>query len=179
MQTVLSTPRGTVELRAARESDAERYRELRLEALRDNSQAFITDHAAAQAEPAEKWLERIRESDGQHDAILYFAVAGGDLIGMAGVGRGSRAKTRHSGMVWGVYVRPEWRALGIGRALVMACLEWARRAGLSIVKLGAMASNPVAIACYAHLGFVEYGVEPQAIRWDGVYYDEVLMAIEL
>jgi RimJ/RimL family protein N-acetyltransferase len=33
-----------------------------------------------------------------------------------------------------------------------------------------------AIRCYNRCGFTVYGVEPQAIRHDGVMYDELLMA---
>jgi hypothetical protein len=32
---------------------------------------------------------------------------------------------------------------------------------------------------YARLGFVEYGVEKNSLKYDGKYYDEILMAKEL
>jgi RimJ/RimL family protein N-acetyltransferase len=39
--------------------------------------------------------------------------------------------------------------------------------------------NTPAIRCYARCGFEVYGVEPQAIFYDNVFYDELLMAMKL
>jgi RimJ/RimL family protein N-acetyltransferase len=40
-------------------------------------------------------------------------------------------------------------------------------------------TNPAAIRCYTRCGFEVYGIEPQAIRYDGKNYNELLMAIRL
>jgi RimJ/RimL family protein N-acetyltransferase len=66
--------------------------------------------------------------------------------------------------------------LRIGEALIGECLAWARTQGLAVVKLGVVTTNTSAIRCYARCGFTVFGVEPKAIFYDGVYYDELLMA---
>jgi len=40
-------------------------------------------------------------------------------------------------------------------------------------------TNPAAINGYIRAGFRVYGVEPQVIYYDGMYYDELLMVKEI
>jgi len=75
-----------------------------------------------------------------------------------------------------MYVQPDWRGFHIAEELVKACMDWARSQEAKIVKLGVTATNTAAIRCYARCGFQVYGIEPQALYYDGVFYDELLMA---
>jgi RimJ/RimL family protein N-acetyltransferase len=45
-----------------------------------------------------------------------------------------------------------------------------------VVKLGVITTNTPAIRCYARCGFTVYGIDPKVIYYDGVFYDELLMA---
>jgi len=47
---------------------------------------------------------------------------------------------------------------------------------VKIVKLAVVTTNTGAIRCYARCGFQVYGIEPQALCYDSVFYDELLMA---
>jgi RimJ/RimL family protein N-acetyltransferase len=66
--------------------------------------------------------------------------------------------------------------LRLADGLVAACVNWARTLGVRIVKLAVVTTNTAAIRCYARCGFRVYGVEPQALYYDGVFHDELLMA---
>jgi ribosomal protein S18 acetylase RimI-like enzyme len=48
------------------------------------------------------------------------------LLGIAGFAVPPRAKKRHKGLLWGVYVREAARGRGLGRALVVQVIEHAR-----------------------------------------------------
>ena len=113
------------------------------------------------------------------EQALFFSEKDGQLIGMTGIYRSLSKKSLHSAMIWGVYVRPQWRGRHISEKLVRACLKWAKDQGLAIVKLAVVTTNQSAIHCYERCGFTIYGTEPKAINYDGAYYDEYLMAIEV
>ena len=53
-----------------------------------------------------------------------------------------------------LYVRPAWRSTGLGKRLVLAALEDARRAGHRFVRLDTLPSMIAARKLYASLGFL-------------------------
>lgn len=158
-------------IRQAAVEDATSLRELRLEALQNKPEAFASDHEAESKDSVADWEKRLAASDG----TIFIADAGSELAGMAGVGQYRHTKTRHNAIIWGVYVKPAWRGRKLARQLVEACVGWAREAGLRSVRLGVIATNPAAINSYIRAGFRVYGVEPEVIHYDGIYYDELLM----
>lgn len=176
MTTQLNTLHGLVTIRQTEVADAARLRTLRLEALADAPIAFSADYDRSEAEPVERWERRINEANQSQQSVIYVAEADGELIGMTGLGRGHWQKTEHGGVIWGVYVQPAWRGLHIAEALIEACIAWGRGLGMTVVKLGVTANNAPALRCYLRCGFTVYGVDPQAICYNGVMYDELLMA---
>ena len=176
MNRTLPTPKGSVAIRPAVPEDAVSLRELRLEALASAPEAFGMDYDRAAAETPAQWANRIAAYAAQDTGRISVAAAQGRLVGMAGLYREDRAKTRHSGTVWGVYVTPDWRGLHIAEALIEACLAWGRERGVVVAKLGVITANAPAIRCYTRCGFTVYGVEPKTIFYNGEYYDELLMA---
>lgn len=176
MDTSIITPRGTVTIRSAKEVYAPAYRDLRLEALRNHPEAFSSDYTANLAKPMTFWTERLRFNSTDNAVMIYFAVHDQQLIGMCGITRTNSPKIQHSANIVGMYVRPDWRGFRIAEGLITACLDWARTQGVKIVKLAVVTTNVRAIRCYARSGFQVYGIEPQALYYDGVFYDELLMA---
>ena len=120
------------------------------------------------------WVERPRFNDGT--GMMYFAVHAQQLIGLGGIIRANSPKTQHSATIVGMYVQPDWRGFRIAEGLVTACVEWAQSVNIKVVKLAVVKTNTCAIRCYARCGFQIYGVEPQALYYDQVFYDELLMA---
>jgi RimJ/RimL family protein N-acetyltransferase len=174
METLV-TSKGPITLRPAVPEDAAPLRALRLEGLERHPTAFASDHVTAAKDSAEKWAEDIARRAADNSGMICVAASGDQLIGMAGVARETKPKTRHGAFIWGVYVREAWRGLHIAEALLNACQDWARAQGVVLVKLGVSATNTPAIRCYTRCGFAVYGVDPQVILHDGMYYDELLM----
>lgn len=162
-----------IEVRIADPSDLPAFKRLRLQALRDHPEAFSADYDLHAHANDEFWG---RYFDFDEDATIFFALHDGSLIGMTGIRLDYSPKTRHSALVWGVYVRPEWRGRRIADALINACLDWAIGRGARIAKLGVSTSNERAIRCYERCGFTTYGREPMAILHAGSYLDEFLMS---
>jgi ribosomal protein S18 acetylase RimI-like enzyme len=71
-----------------------------------------------------------------------------------------------------MFVLPEYRGRGIGRALVVEALERARTLGVQSVTLSVMTSQQEARRMYLALGFRPFGVEPRALMVDGRLLDE-------
>lgn len=113
---------------------------------------------------------------GDEQGITYVAETADELIGMTALVRHDLPKTRHAGSIFGVYTRPDWRGTGVADALLEACVAYARQLGMRLVQLGVVTTNAGARRLYLRCGFTVYGVEPESIQHDGVYYDELLMA---
>ena len=168
----LETKLGPVLIREAIFSDAQNFRELRLDALQDTPIAFPADYIVNVNHPMNFWEDRLKTDE---IGKLLFAEHQNQLIGMMGIRRGETSKTKHSATIWGVYVRPAWRGLHIAESLIEACIEWARSKNINIVKLGVTAASTSAVRCYQRCGFTIYGTEPRGIYYKGQYYDGYLM----
>jgi RimJ/RimL family protein N-acetyltransferase len=172
----LATDRGDVLIRPTRVEDAAAYRALRLIGLKAHPEAFGADYTTSAARPIEYWQERMRSGAGGPEGITYVAEAAGTLVGMTALVRNDMLKTRHAGSIFGVYTRPDWRGAGVADALLEGCASYARALGIRLLRLGVVTTNASAIRLYQRCGFRVYGVEPESIHHDGVYYDELLMA---
>jgi RimJ/RimL family protein N-acetyltransferase len=158
-----------VQIRRLLPADAAVYREIRLEALRLAPEAFSSTFAAERIEPLTWFAARLDR------AAVFGAVAGADLVGIAGFFTKPGRKEAHKGALWGMYVRPIARKQGTGRRLVEAVIEHAQR-HVELLQLTVVSGNEPARRLYAEFGFVEYGIEKNALKEDGRYWDEILMA---
>lgn len=171
------TKRGTVVIREASPADAMQFRNLRLEALQSSPIAFSADYQKNLNYPTKYWQDRLTvEKD---EATIFIAEHEQNFIGMTGVERSGSPKTRHSAWIWGVYVNADWRGMRIADEIIHSCLDWAKARNVVIAKLGVAAVNTSAIRCYERCCFKMYGTEPRAILYNGNYYDEYLMYLDL
>lgn len=80
----------------------------------------------------------------------------------------------------GIALYQEYCGLGLGRKMMQAVLEEAKKCGYEQAELGVIAGNERAIALYESLGFVAYGTLKHAMKYkDGSYADEILMLKDL
>ena len=159
-------------VRVLAQGDAPAYRALRLRMLQLHPDAFTSSYEDDVAQPL-SWTEtRIAANAWAPDNFVLGAFdAAVTLIGAVGIARESRRKEAHKGRLFGMFVAPEHAGCGVGRALLVACLARCDTiAGLITVSLSVTAENLRAYRLYSSCGFVEYGLEPQAICVDGVFY---------
>lgn len=165
------------ELRVLGAADALAYRDLRLQALREHPEAFLSSEDEEAGLSLADWQARLAPNA---QKLSLGAFTSQQLVGTATLLRGSRSKVKHKADVVAVYVAPVARRSGLGRQLLRGLIAQARQwDGLSHVKLTVTSSNAAAISLYASLGFVVYGREVQAMRVDAHFYDELLMQLEL
>ena len=109
-----------------------------------------------------------------------FGAFEGELVGVAGIGRRKHLKAAHTCEIWGLYVRPEARSAGVGRALVLEALSFARTlAGVTHVGVSATERAPEAASLYRSVGFVPWGVEPAALKVGEVLVSETHLSLAL
>ena len=152
--------------------DAALYRDIRLEALKANPEAFGSTFETENAQPLSWFFDRLGATS------VFGAFSDMKLVAMAGFAIQQGQKSAHKGILWGMYVRPGARGTGVGRRLVDAVLDVARQ-HVELIQLSVVRDNAPARRLYASLGFLDYGLEKNALKQDGRYYDEVLMAKDL
>src|SRR5215831_11314659 len=153
-------------------TDADLYRGIRLEALQANPEAFGSTFEVENAQPLSWFSDRLGGS------TVLAAFRDAELIAIAGFAVQQGQKQAHKGILWGMYVRPAARRASVGRRLVEAICDLARQQ-VELIQLTVVAENDQARSLYMRLGFLEYGLEKNALKQGGRYYDEVLMAKDL
>lgn len=166
-----------IEIRLLDGADAEAFHALRKEALADAPLAF----GASPGDDRFADIEKIREYLQQGpEAVLFGAFEQRELIGAAGVRRDDRVKTRHKASVWGMYVQPAARQQGVASRLLKAIQQHAATLpGVAQLQLSVTSAAPAAHKLYESVGFVGWGIEPEAIRCAAGTADEHHMVLRL
>ncbi|MBF9194773.1 GNAT family N-acetyltransferase [Microvirga terrestris] len=161
-------------IRVLEQTDAEAFRDLRLEALTVAPEAF----GASYEEEASIPLEAMRAHLSTSPNVVFGAFADHALIGVAGFAVHDRVKARHRGVLWGVYMKAEWRGHQVGKRLVQCVIDHACR---HVIMLEAVVglTNDSARSTYHGLGFRPYGVQRKALRVGDTFYDEELLYLDL
>ena|SRR2546421_1641766 len=133
-------------VRRALVEDWRELRGLRLRALADAPDAFLTTLAEASARSEDEWREWVENT------ILF---ADDEFTGMAG----GFVQDDGTPMLIGMWVAPERRGTGLAEELARAVIEWARGLGAPRIVLWVVIGNTPAERFYERIGFVPTGVE--------------------
>ena len=121
-------------IRRLTENNAQILHRFRLHALEREPKSFRESHEELQKVPVATYAERL--GTGGDDSFVLGAFEGSEIIGMVGFYRELPLKCRHKGWIWGMFVDHSQRGKGIGRALLTAALERARKLpGLAQIRL--------------------------------------------
>jgi len=161
-----------IQIRQLTPSDAESFRELRLEGLRLNPEAFGSTYEFEKDQPLTRYTGWLTNS------TVFGAFQNSHLIGTASFTQLSGQKDSHKGLLRAMYVRPTHRRSGAGRQLVQAVIETARQK-VEQIQLSVVSTNQPALRLYQTLGFRQYGLEKNALKHHGTYSDEILMSLDL
>ncbi|MFG2499297.1 GNAT family N-acetyltransferase [Streptomyces sp. NPDC048441] len=114
------------------------------------------------------------ERFGPHAHLV--AVTHGEVVGYIRLGfPTSLLANAHVRQILGFAVAEGVRGKGVGRRLVRAAVDEARRQGARRITLRVLGHNTPARTLYESEGFVVEGVLPGEFLLDGVYVDDVLM----
>lgn len=165
-----------VAIRALQPADHTVYRAVRLRGLAEHPEAFSSSHEEeTSAEGEARMARRLAPTPSAPHDFMLGAFADGALVGTIGLMVDMRLKTRHSGLVIGMYVVPERSREGVGRALLDALIERARTIPLTNLHLTVTKGNAAACRLYERAGFAITGSQPEAILVAGRLHDKLLM----
>lgn len=165
-----------MEIRLLEPEDAKAYRKLRLEALLNSPESFLTSHEEAEKQSEDDYKVRL-ESEGAYN---FGALQGDTLIGMVALVRETKEKINHRSNVFAMYVTPFNRGKGVGKKLMQTAIEHARSLeGVNQLCISVVTNNTTAKSMYYALGFVPIGTHKKAIRFGDGFLDEELMVMVL
>jgi ribosomal protein S18 acetylase RimI-like enzyme len=169
-----------MEIRRLTSADGTAFREIRLRALRERPDAFLVSAEEEEREPPTAWTDRLREKERTRDDVILGALLNHRLVGTVGYFRERFEKTRHRAVVWGMYVAPEARRKGVGRALLDVAIRDLKSLGdVDVVHLSVIATNVAARALYRTAGFAVWGLDRAAWKVGDGWLDEEVMTLRL
>jgi putative acetyltransferase len=120
-----------------------------------------------------QWRKHRR--DWSADGVWLVAELGGRVVGNLGCERGRRPRERHA-CEFGVSVATAARGIGVGRALLNTLETWAREQGVERIMLRVFDTNVRARGLYESMGYLNEGIERNAVKFPDEYIDAVRMA---
>jgi ribosomal protein S18 acetylase RimI-like enzyme len=131
------------------------WRDLRLRMLADAPDAFGSTLAEAQALPDAAWQATVLPEPSH---AMWFAEQDGVAVGTA---RAEISEDRLRAHLYSMWVAPEARRCGAGRALVDAGRRWALERGAFELALDVTDGNLAASELYRVAGFVDTGIRDE------------------
>lgn len=166
--------RTNMEIRLLSSADAAAYKDIRLEGLKANPEAFGSSYEEEKDYPLARTESRL---SGQV-SYTFGAFSQGKLIGVVTLFLEDKIKLKHRANIVAMYVTKEMRRGGIGKNLMLTAIRKAAELdGIEQVYLAVNASNEPARKLYQSLGFKTYGIDKRALKINGTYYDEELMVL--
>jgi ribosomal protein S18 acetylase RimI-like enzyme len=99
---------------------------------------------------------------------------------MLGINRARHIKSARKAYLWGMYVKPAWRAQGAGAALLSAAITHARGlSGVRTLHLSVSEAAPEALRLYERAGFRVWATEPDSIQVGERLLSEYHMLLKL
>lgn len=128
----------------------------------------------------EQEARSLEETEHSSNEVELVAIIDGQIVGSAGVSAvRSRRKVAHRAR-FGISVLQAYWGMGIGRVLMEASIDCARRAGYTQLELEVVADNERAVSLYRRAGFEEFGRNPWGYKSASAGYQElVYMRLEL
>lgn len=132
-----------------------RLRDIRLRALRDAPTAFGSSYEVEAARDEAEWRRRAEAWADRDQGVILLARLGGDDVGVAAGFRDGDGRC----LAWlvSMWVAPEARRSGVGRALVGEIAAWAESIRVDALRLHVTSGNDSARRLYEAAGFVATG----------------------
>ena len=151
------------------------YKDLRLEMLIKDPQAFGQRYDKSVTDPDSKWKERLKAAENEDRIVILFAESNRKLIGMIGAYFNSDEETKNSAKIFSVYVTKDFRGKGVAQALQQELLKQLKNIpGFKKIKVQVNKSQSAAFNLYKQGGFEVISTEKMTLG-DGKGYEVCTM----
>ncbi|MBU0576200.1 GNAT family N-acetyltransferase [Patescibacteria group bacterium] len=169
----------SVLIRRLDKSDDLIYRQIRLQALQTNPEAFLSTFDYEQLKDQGSFAYELSLSQ-QPPVWGYYGLFINDkLIGFCQISKSYLIKQQHIAFLYNLYLTPDYRGQGYAKKLVRFVLEKVKTLHIERVFISYLAKNTRARGFYDYLGFKQCGLKPQAAKDGSQYDDEIEMVLEL
>ncbi len=114
----------------------------------------------------------------QDICLMLLAKINDEIVGQLFLEGSSLKRLKHIG-TFGITVSKKYWGKSIGKKMILAAMEWAKSKDLSKIQLYVRTDNEAAVCMYKKLGFAIEGTISNAVRIDGIYFDNYVMGIIL
>ncbi len=125
----------------------------------------------------EQEREYFRQVHDDGKSVHYSAWRDGELVGEASLS-GLPRRMSHIAELGITVIKAEWNK-GIGSMLMERLMEYARRAGIEMIRLEVRSDNAGAIHLYEKFGFKRTGTMPAYFKIGNEYFDAEVMFLDL
>ncbi len=151
-------------------TDGPALREIRLRSINTDNAAFGIHRDQLLALTDAAWTD-LCLANAHEASTIVVAVAERHIVGVVGCIHDPSPKRHHCGVVWGMYVVPEYRGFGVGRRLLDAIINHGSSITYMMLKLLVTTHAVGALELYRAVGFSTYAKEPAFLCIDGITYD--------
>lgn len=152
------------------------YREIRLEALKNEPDAFGSDYSEYKNKEDSYWVDRLSLSGEENGRSFLCAVL--DNNNFMSVG-GAYQDENNEWNIIAIYTKKEFRGIGAGSLLLSRILEELKNRGIKEVFLRVNVERAPAISLYKKFGFKIIKTVTDQILGDGKPHEEHEMFLDL
>ena len=160
--------------------DAAQLQSLRLLSLQTDAHAFASTFGYESTFPLSYYEQKIHYNT-KPPAFGYWGYyRGNQLVGYVQLSQDNLPKTRHIGRIFELYVHPDSRGGKIGTNLLSSLIEVAQQIEeLVYLSLEVVVPNKEVARFYSKFNFKETIRTPNAILFEGRYFDKQLFRLKL
>jgi GNAT superfamily N-acetyltransferase len=154
-----------------------KYRELRVNALKQSPHEFIRTLEEEAHIPKEVWVERLKKAERMEDFWMFFgAEVGKDPVAMISASLGNGEKICHIATISGPYVLPEYRDNGIAIKLIKTIVqEISKKPDVRKARVFIAMDQGELVSAYESQGFKMMGELVGEIKTEKGYMNEYIL----
>lgn len=158
----------SISIKKLTKEDWKIYKEIRLQMLSEEPQAYSQTLEELSSRNDEDW----KEKTAANNMSILSIWTDGKLAGMNGL----FYENRETVAIWGMFIRKEFRRIGFGKKLMEEIEKEIRKdRNVKRIQVSVTTSQVPALELYKMLGFKEIGRIKGKIKFNGESYDEILM----